>query len=434
MDPSSNQDVPVFKASTPEDRRVVTTTRGQKIFHQIISEHLLKDEFLNNLINASLPKNYNFEIHKTIWKIQQTESKRILLQLPEGLIRFGPVLVDLFGAYFTQNAVHDIRVMTMGDLTYGACCIDDYLAASMGCDLIVHYAHSCLVPINQLSTKVKYLYIFLDIKFDLQHVIDCVKHNFNPETHKIALASTIQFVASVHEVARQLRQASFEITLPQSRSLSSGEVLGCTAPKLGSNVNTIIFICDGRFHLEAMMIANPSVKAFKYDPYTRRITHEGYAFDQMHQQRIAAINKAVEVMKTGGTVGFVLGTLGRQGSERVFDRMIERLERHTSCSSIKVMMPEVVQNTLEGFENIDVWVQVACPRLSIDWGSFFQVPLLNPYEFAQSIRILLNRTGGLSDISETNYPMDFYAKNSNSDHTPNHSCLNNPNCECAALD
>jgi diphthamide synthase subunit DPH2 len=32
------------------------------------------------------------------------------------------------------------------------------------------------------------------------------------------------------------------------------------------------------------------------------------------------------------------------------------------------------------FNYIESWVQVACPRLSIDWGEFFETPLLTPYE------------------------------------------------------
>ena len=32
----------------------------------------------------------------------------------------------------------------MGDVTYGACCIDDYTAKALGADLMVHYGHSCL--------------------------------------------------------------------------------------------------------------------------------------------------------------------------------------------------------------------------------------------------------------------------------------------------
>ena len=26
------------------------------------------------------------------------------------------------------------------------------------------------------------------------------------------------------------------------------------------------------------------------------------------------------------------------------------------------------------------WIQIACPRLSIDWGEYFDTPLLTPYE------------------------------------------------------
>ena len=29
------------------------------------------------------------------------------------------------------------------------------------------------------------------------------------------------------------------------------------------------------------------------------------------------------------------------------------------------------------------WVQVACPRLSIDWGMAFEKPLLSPYEVSE---------------------------------------------------
>lgn len=428
---NGNEHIPIFAAQPSENRRTIAVKKEQKISHpSLIPKELLEDEFLNSLIHESLPRNYNFEVHKTIWKIKQTNSKMVLLQLPEGLIRFGPVLVDIMMAYFSENHRRDIKFITMGDLTYGACCIDDYLARSMGCDLIVHYAHSCLVPINN-DNGVAFLYVFLDIKFDLEHVLECIKHNFDPKSNKIALASTIQFVTSVHELTRYLRQIGFDIVLPQSKPLSSGEVLGCTAPKLDTSVNTLIFICDGRFHLEALMIANPGIKAYRYDPYSRKLTHETYAHDEMYKQRSSAIEKAVQVMKRGGSFGFILGTLGRQGSEKVFNRLIQEFESCSEAKSIKVMMPEVNHDTLKKFDSVDVWVQVACPRLSIDWGSFFQTPLLNPFELAQSTKILKNSDEGLRDMESREYPMDFYAKNSCGWHTPNHSCANNPNCKCS---
>lgn len=34
--------------------------------------------------------------------------------------------------------------IVMGDVTYGACCLDDFTARALGADFMVHYGHSCL--------------------------------------------------------------------------------------------------------------------------------------------------------------------------------------------------------------------------------------------------------------------------------------------------
>ncbi len=33
------------------------------------------------------------------------------------------------------------------------------------------------------------------------------------------------------------------------------------------DVDVLIYVGDGRFHLESIMIANENVQAFRYDPY-----------------------------------------------------------------------------------------------------------------------------------------------------------------------
>ena len=45
--------------------------------------------------------------------------------------------------------------------------------------------------------------------------------------------------------------------------LSPGEILGCTSPVIDTSTDAIIYLGDGRFHLESIMIHNPSVKAFR---------------------------------------------------------------------------------------------------------------------------------------------------------------------------
>ena len=60
-----------------------------------------------------------------------------------------------------------------------------------------------------------------------------------------------------------LKELNYTVKLPQARPLSPGEILGCTAPKL-TDTDILIYVGDGRFHLESIMIANETIDAYKY--------------------------------------------------------------------------------------------------------------------------------------------------------------------------
>ena len=65
------------------------------------------------------------------------------LQLPEGLTMFATTLADIIERHAGADSV------IMADVTYGACCVDDFSARALDCELLVHYGHSCLVPIDR---------------------------------------------------------------------------------------------------------------------------------------------------------------------------------------------------------------------------------------------------------------------------------------------
>ena len=54
------------------------------------------------------------------------------------------------------------------------------------------------------------------------------------------------------------------------------------------------YLGDGRFHLESIMIANPTVPAFRYDPYSKKLTRERYDHVQMRIIRDKAVRDARE--------------------------------------------------------------------------------------------------------------------------------------------
>ncbi len=225
---------------------------------------------------GALPPNYNFEIPKTIWRLKQMIAQRptepsppsepplVALQMPEGLLLYACAIADILERFA------GVECVIMGDVTYGACCVDDLSAAALGCLLLVHYGHSCLVPIDRMATDV--LYVFVEIAIDTPHLVDTVALNFAPE-QRLALCGTIQFAGALHAARAALAARFAAVELPQCRPLSAGEVLGCTSPHL-EGFDACVFVADGRFHPESVMIQNPQVPLYRYDPYSKAITRE----------------------------------------------------------------------------------------------------------------------------------------------------------------
>ena len=441
----------------------------------------------NEGVKYGLPWNYHFEIEKTIQRIKDKKGTRVALQFPEGLLMFATVIADVL------EAETGAEMVILGDVTYGACCVDDYAAEALGCDFLVHYGHSCLVSIKDCLLKDRMMYVFVEIDIDVRHFVDTAKRlipvqfapasqaasssgavsteegadsfkttvKLNPKAgERIACIATIQFVSAMRAAVDILNKELFHvgeegsdylpIYVPQNRPLSKGELLGCTSPALPApnpnntdispentnNITTVLYVGDGRFHLESFLIANPQIKAYQYDPYTKVLSREEYNHKEMREVRSGAIEAAM-----GATsVGVIMGTLGRQGSSRIIDRLLALLQRRKEGeeggalkSVFLFLMSEIFPAKLALLQqDCDVFFQVACPRLSIDWGYAFPRPLLSPYEAEVAMERGLGRSqaakmndtaAGDTDFlfpvagkeltvngTEGRYPMDHYSK------------------------
>jgi len=376
--------------------RKVITSKGRATLNKV-PDDILNDPELK-LAMEVLPDNYNLEIPKTIWRIRRDKFKRIALQLPEGLTMFATTISDIIEQFTGAETV------IMADVTYGACCVDDFSAKALGCDFMVHYGHSCLVPVDQTSS-IKMLYVFVDIKLDSLHFIETLKANL-PSEQPLSLVSTIQFVATLQAVAKELRDVGYTVQVPQIKPLSPGEILGCTSPDMSGSEN-LVYLGDGRFHLESAMIANPSINAYRYDPYSKVFSREYYDHDLMKKNRKGAIEKAMEAE----TWGLILGTLGRQGNPNILHHLKSKCEAKGK-KIVTILLSEIFPQKLALMSEVGAWVQIACPRLSIDWGMAFPAPILSPYEAA----VALAEIEWQAEV----YPMDFYATNSLGPWTPNH--------------
>ncbi|KAH9387415.1 2-(3-amino-3-carboxypropyl)histidine synthase [Nematocida major] len=342
-----------------------------------------------------LPANYKFELQKTIRQIERRKSKKIALQFPEGLMHLSTVISDIIRA---NTSVESVTILV--DVVYGACCIDDVSSYLIGCDLLIHYGHSCLFEVTKSLIQV--MYIFVEISFDISHCLKVVRKHV--PTESLAVLGTIQYNSTVRRIKKELdaervrRLASSEAAgesegacvIPRRDPLSHGEVLGCTSPVV--HADTVLFISEGRFHLESLMIQNPNKAYYKYCPFSKRLTIEKHDYRKFIGIRRDVKKKAAET----SAYLIVFGTLGRQGSMGILHKIEEDLIKKGRTYYV-VFISEIDEVFVEALQDITI-IEIACPRIAIDWGSTFTVPIITPFEYFSR------------DLE--NYPMDYYARES----------------------
>ena len=91
------------------------------------------------------------------------------------------------------------------------------------------------------------------------------------------------------------------------------------------------------------MIQNPTVAAFRYDPYSKVLTSEGYDTEKMKENRLQAIRTSQSPQAK--RFGLILGTLGRQGNTSTFDR-IKTLLQKNGKTVIPFLMAEIQPHKL----------------------------------------------------------------------------------------
>lgn len=340
-----------------------------------------------------LPRNYEFEVLKAKKRINDLTSSKLFFQLPEGTTKYFENLNKIFG--ITSRSLFSTSVSCQ--ITYGACCIQDCLAKYMGFSIIFHYGHSCLVSI--LNCIIWIIYIFIEIKYDFSFLLESIGEIFCPEKDKISLTSTIQFSSELKLIKIFLSQTFMILNIPQTKPLSPGEILGCTSFETENN-SCILYIGDGKFHIESVLLFNPNIKIVQFNPFKRSLVLLGFKFTETLNERVNFIENSLFLPRQ---INLIFGVLGRQGSIKIL-RTIQSLASQKRFKKNVYMATEIENdrlNILNG-NSKDLWVQLSCPRLSLDWGFYFKNILLTPFEFG-----ILTKT---TKIYNNFFPMDFYSK------------------------
>ncbi|KAL0231956.1 hypothetical protein PCE1_002953 [Barthelona sp. PCE] len=313
---------------------------------------------------------YTFAYDEVLGILAEENYKRIAIQVPEGLIAF---VYDFVRDLERESG---IEAMVFCDAIYGACCIEDDIASRMRLDAIFHFGHDRLIKTEK--HMIPNYYYSTRREIDGTKLINSVIQYFKQGTILHVICTT-QFRSNVYEAYTAWEEAGLVIDRPNCGMLPEGVVLGCTAPKL-KNIDAVLYVGDGRFHPEAMLLQNPGITLYKYDPLAPEPEVRLFEYNaleivnrrQLSMNRIAGMQRVVVLE----------GILGKQGDSKLTRRVLEEFKMQnieTTVIFVSLIKENYLQTLARFYDGICV---IACPRLPIDWELDFNcsIPLFLPQE------------------------------------------------------
>ncbi|TNJ28973.1 Diphthamide biosynthesis protein 1 [Giardia muris] len=321
----------------------------------------------------------------------------VALQFPEGLVDHAFQVANQL-----EEQIPGLTCVIFSDVVYGACNIDDINCRLLGVDAIVHFGHSEIV---EVSSPILSIYVPVTLEGDVEKTIDALTRLAAEKGHRnLALVTTAQFVEFLSNIERELQRRSppFRIFgVPQAK-LRKFEILGCTCARFPTDVDAIVSVVDGDFHLEAACLSNARLPMYRLLPQAGSFEAVSYDAAGRIARRQEAIQCALEHLRDGKMVGIVFGTLGRQGSLSLLNVLLKKLRTHKIRHRI-ISLHEVLPQYLFPHKDVSFFGQLACPRLTLDWDDEFKSAglfLLNYFELVKAIDLYAGVLARFDDIED----------------------------------
>jgi 2-(3-amino-3-carboxypropyl)histidine synthase len=316
---------------------------------------------------------FDLEEDKLLAEITGRGARRILIQLPDGLknegTRLARLVRDKTGADAFVSAVP----------AWGACDLSLDAAARLKADLLVHYGHNEFLRDSSNGIPVVY------IPAKSNHEVIPVVEDAIPKLQgrNIGLATTIQHLHKLPEVAKLLETKGFNVHVPGRGPWSheAGQVLGCDyfgLKRIQSQVDSFLII-GSYFHGlgAALSVEKPTILA---DPYDETVKILDPDRDQIIRRRYAMVDKA----KSANSFGIIVSTKPGQSNPQIALSILKQIEE-TGKKAVILYADEIVPAKLLDFSDIDVFVDTACPRLALDDPERFPKPILTRDEILVAV-------------------------------------------------
>lgn len=277
---------------------------------------------------------FDLELDYLRAEVKKRGAKRVLVQLPEGLMERANEIVCAL----------DCDVLLWAKPCYGSCDVPTW--APVDVNLIVAYGHS------GEGENVLFIEAQSDKKMTLQ---------FEP-TGTVGLLYTIQFRKQALEIRDELERKGHKVVMGEPGHMSHypGQVTGCdiaSARSIQSEVDCFLFVGEGTFHSGALALEKP-------------------VFDLSGERIVAKRKERHALVLSLETFGILVSIKPGQRNEKLAEKVKSALEKMGKTAYL--IVGDDFDPRIANFP-VDAFVTTACPRLADD-TELFGRPILTAQE------------------------------------------------------
>ena len=275
-----------------------------------------------------------------------------------------------------------IPAYILADTTWGTCDLNSNGSKILGAEIQFNIGHT--INTELFEKNLILINAFDDVDFDTV-AKKC------PEILKgktISLVTDSQHLHQVDKVKKILTQNGITVKIGKGKGqLNDGQVFGCEfypATDLKKEVDAYVFLGQSNFHAAGIALST-NLPTFILDPYFNEVREITEFAQKLKKKATLAIYKAAEAKSFGVIVGLKEGQLSK-----VFALKIKK-ELEDEGKKVQLFaLTDITNERLKNFKGIDAFIQVACPRISID--NQFDKPLLSTPQANALLKILRNES------------------------------------------
>jgi 2-(3-amino-3-carboxypropyl)histidine synthase len=236
---------------------------------------------------------------------------------------------------------------------------------------------------ENFGNKVIMVDAFDDIDFSKianRCAIELKKKNYT----KISLVTSSQYLHSMQKVKEIFEYHGYEVVIGRGKGhLNDGQVFGCEFYPVyhtKDHVDAYLFLGQSIFHSASVAIVTQK-PTFMLDPYFNEYSEISDIARKLEKKAILTVYKAQDAK----TIGIIIGLKeGQFANIKALE--LKRLLELAGKKIMLIAMTEITDERLLSFEDIDAFIQVACPRIGTD--NHFHKPVLSVPQAISLIKLL----------------------------------------------